>query len=166
MPIAYFATVIIHVLAAFVWVGGMLFLALVGAPVLRTVEPASLRQNLFQKLGRRFRVVGWWSIAVLIVTGIINLHYRGWLIFNGVLGTAAFWRTASGSALAVKLLGVALMIVMSVIHDFIVGPAASREEPGSSRALGLRRLAAWLARLNALIGVVVIAAAIRVVRGG
>jgi hypothetical protein len=36
----------------------MFFLAIVGAPVLRSVEPAALRQRLFHEVGLRFRALG------------------------------------------------------------------------------------------------------------
>ena len=48
----YLVNVTIHVFAALFWLGGMFFLALVGAPVLRKVEPPELRARLFQQLGR------------------------------------------------------------------------------------------------------------------
>jgi uncharacterized membrane protein len=73
----YFVSVTIHVLAAMLWLGGLLFLAAVGAPVLRRVEPASLRAELFERLGTQFRNVGWVAIAVLVVTGVANLYFRG-----------------------------------------------------------------------------------------
>jgi uncharacterized membrane protein len=73
----YLASVAAHVLAALVWLGGMFFLALVGAPVLRTIEPASLRGRLFRELGQWFRIVGWACIAILLLTGILNLALRG-----------------------------------------------------------------------------------------
>lgn len=46
----YFLCVTLHVLAAFLWLGGIFFLAAVGAPVLRMVEPPSLRAELFHRL--------------------------------------------------------------------------------------------------------------------
>ena len=162
----YLASVIIHVLAAFVWVGGMLFLGIVGAPVLRGVEPPALRQELFQRLGLRFRRVGWVAIAVLIVTGVINLHYRGWLRWDGVLAEPAFWRTATGHALGAKALAVSVMIALSVVHDFVIGPAAGRAQPGSPRALELRRRAALFGRVNAVVAILVVVAAVLLVRGG
>ena len=39
----YYASVSVHVLAAMLWLGGMFSLAVVGAPVLRRVEPPALR---------------------------------------------------------------------------------------------------------------------------
>ena len=80
----YYTNVSIHVLAAMLWLGGMLFLGVVGAPALRTVEPLQLRQKLFRDIGMRFRGVGWASIGVLVVTGIANLSFRGWLSASGM----------------------------------------------------------------------------------
>lgn len=166
MSVLYYMNVTIHVLAAMLWLGGMFFLGVVGAPVLRAIEPPALRQRLFQALGTRARDVGWWAIVVLLGTGIANLHFRGWLHWDGVLGSAEFWRTGSGHALALKLVAVTAMLVVSVTHDFVLGPMAGRAVPGSAGALVFRRRAALLARANALIGVVVVIAAVRLARGG
>jgi copper resistance protein D len=135
MPELYYANVTVHMLAAMLWLGGMFFLGIVGAPVLRTIEPVGLRQRLFQQLGTRFRVAGWWAIGTLVVTGTINLYYRGWLHWDGVLGAAEFWRTGVGHALAWKLIAVAAMISVSLVHDFVVGPHAGRAagEVGAAR---------------------------------
>lgn len=165
MPLLYWISVTLHILAAMFWLGGMLFLGVVGAPVLRAVEPASLRQALFEALGVRFRSAGWVAIALLLVTGLLNLYYRGLLAWSGVLGDAAFWRTALGHALAFKLAAVVLMTVVAAFHDFVLGPAAGRAIAGSSEALRLRRNAAMLARVNALVGVALVVAAVRLARG-
>ena len=58
----YYLTVTLHVFAALFWLGGMFFLGVVGAPVLRKVEPPELRSRLFQDLGRAFRTSGWIAI--------------------------------------------------------------------------------------------------------
>ncbi|HEX6059577.1 MAG TPA: DUF4149 domain-containing protein [Gemmatimonadaceae bacterium] len=166
MSALYWINVTVHVLAALFWLGGMLFLGIVGAPVLRAVEPPALRQQLFHDLGTRFRAAGWTAIAVLVATGVLNLHFRGWLHWGGVLGAADFWRTAAGHALAAKLVAVTTMLVASAVHDFVLGPAAGRAAPGSEAALALRRRAALLARGNALLGVAVVVAAVRLARGG
>jgi uncharacterized membrane protein len=161
---SYHLLVTIHVLAALLWLGGMFFLGAVGAPVLRAVEPPALRQRLFQQLGLRFRSAGWLAIAVLVATGVLMLHVRGLLHGSGVLGSRDFWRTAFGVALAWKLAAVTTMIVVSAVHDFVLGPAAGRAEPGSARAIAMRTRAAYLARLNAIVGLVLVAAAVRLAR--
>ena len=166
MPALYFGSVTVHILAALVWLGGMFFLGLVGAPALRTIEPAELRQRLFDELGRRFRIVGWTCIAILLTTGVANLHFRGLLHWQGVLGSMAFWRTNVGHALAAKFAVVTVMLVVSAIHDFVDGPAAGQLAADSPAALVLRRRAALLARVNAILGVVLVIAAVRLARGG
>ena len=161
----YYVNVTIHVLAAMLWLGGMFFLGIVGAPVLRSIEPPPLRQRLFQELGTRFRRVGWVAIGVLVTTGVLNLYFRGWLHWNGVLGSGDFWRSSVGHALAAKLVAATLMISISGIHDFIHGPRAGRAAPGSAAAITMRKQAALLARANALLGVILVIAAVRLTRG-
>ena len=163
MSTLYYINVTVHVLAAMLWLGGMFFLGVVGAPVLRAVEPPALRQRLFQQLGMRARALGWWAIAVLLATGTLNLYFRGWLRWD-VLGNAAFWRTGVGIALATKLIAVAAMVAVSGVHDFVLGPRAGRLPAGSVEALAFRRRAALLARGNALLGVVIVVAAVRLAR--
>ncbi len=165
MSTPYYINVIIHVLAAMLWLGGMFFLGVVGAPVLRAVDPPALRQRLFQQLGTRARGLGWWAIAILLVTGTLNLYFRGWLHWSGVLDNAVFWRTTTGFALAVKLSAVAVMVIVSAVHDFVLGPMAGRMTPGLPEALAFRRRAALLARANALLGIIIVIAAVRLARG-
>ncbi|HXF96969.1 MAG TPA: DUF4149 domain-containing protein [Gemmatimonadales bacterium] len=160
----YHLSVTLHVLAALLWLGGMFFLAAVGAPVLRRVEPAELRARLFQDLGLGFRRAGWIAIAVLLATGVANLHFRG-LLREGVLTSPGFWTTDYGTWLGVKLATVAGMLALSAVHDFHLGPRAGRAAPGTPEALRLRRWSARVARANALLGLVVVAAAVRLARG-
>ena len=160
----YYLNVTIHLLAAMFWLGGMFFFALVGAPVLRGVDPPGLRAGLFRELGERFRTGGWIAIGVLLVTGALNLWFRGMLSVD-VLGRAGFWSTPFGRTLGWKLTAVSAMLVVSALHDFIAGPAASRHASGTPEAARARKRAAWLARLNALIGLAVVVAAVRLARG-
>ncbi len=166
MRTLYLINITVHVLAAMFWLGGMFFLGVIGAPILRGVEPASLRQKLFNDLGVRFRTAGWIAIAVLLATGIGNLYFHGWLAWSDVLGSADFWRSSAGRLLALKLTAVGTMLAVSAVHDFVSGPAASREVPGSHAANALRRRAAMLARVNALVGVFVVVVAVRLTRVG
>jgi len=159
----YYLNVTIHVLAALFWLGGMFFLAAVGAPVLRKVEPPELRAQLFQALGRAFRTSCWIAITVLVVTGIGNLQFAG-ILSAEVMGAPGFWATSYGVALAWKLGAVTAMIVISAVHDFVLGPRAGRLGRGTPEAAQARRRAALLARLNAVLGIVVVVAAVRLAR--
>jgi putative copper export protein len=158
----YVAVVALHVLAALVWLGGMVFFAL-AAPELRRVVDDEMRARLFDGLGRRFRVVGWVCVAVLVLTGVEQLRLRGWW-------GADFWRgvwppgTALGTRLGAKLGLVVVMVAVQAVHDFWLGPRAGRADPGSAKARSIRRSAAWLARANALLGVALVYAAVRLGR--
>jgi uncharacterized membrane protein len=160
----YLASVVLHVLAAMVWLGGTLSLVLVGAPVLRAVEPPEVRQRLFDAIGRRLRRVGWSAVALLVMTGLYNTWVRGWLR-RAVLADAAFWRTDQGRTFGVKLVAVGLMLVVGAVHDLVDGPAAGRAVPGSPESVRLRRRARLLARVDAALGLVVIVSAVLLARG-
>lgn len=134
----------LHVLAAIVWIGGMLFIALVLVPVVRRLEPAE-RLRLVQATGLRFRAVGWIALSLLLLSGVLNLWLRPYL-----LGVPLFH---------VKLGLVVLALGLSVVHDFVLGPRAGA--PGADP--GLRVRASWVARANVLVvlGVVVLGLALR-----
>lgn len=161
----YHLSVTIHVIAAVFWLGGMLFLASVGAPVLRKVDP-ELRAKLFLDLGRQFRWVSWIAIVTLLVTGLTNLHFRGLLDWR-LLGNPAFWGTTQGGLLAWKLLLVFVMVGIAAIHDFVVGPRSSRcvESDGNGDYEGLRRAASYMGRLNVVLALILLYVAARLTRG-
>lgn len=155
----YLAVAFVHILAAVVWLGGLFFLALVGAPVLRRVEPPELRRALFDALGRRLRAGGWPLIGVLLATGVALLQLRGWLApaLDGSL-----WPSPAGRLLGWKLAAVAGMIAVTAVHDFVLGPRSA--EPGPAAEL-LRRRSARYARAGALLGLVALLLAVRLARG-
>ena len=128
-------------------------------------QRTELRAALFQQLGEKARALGWGSIIVLLVTGVLNLHFRGLLGAQG-MGSRAFWTTAYGHVLMWKLGAVATMLVVQAVHDFIFGPAASRAAVGTAEALRLRRRAALLARASGILGIIVVIAAVYLARPG
>src|SRR3972149_3975245 len=69
----YLLSVPRHLLAAAVWIGGMVFLGLVLIPVIRRPEHRGVAANLIHWTGLRFRMVGWGCLAVLLVTAILFL---------------------------------------------------------------------------------------------
>lgn len=159
----YLTSVTLHLLAAVYWLGGMWFLALVAAPVMRRDLSEEQRGRLFQGIGRRFRLHGMLAFAVLLVTGLSNLYLRGWLRPE-VLGAAGFWATPLGHALAGKLGLVLVMFLLTGAHDSLLGALAADASP--ERNERRRRAAVWMARLNAVLGLVIVYFAVRLVRGG
>ncbi|MDR4471294.1 MAG: hypothetical protein MRJ92_01170 [Nitrospira sp.] len=66
-----FALVWIHLLAAVVWVGGMVFLSVVLVPVLKQDGGFARHVVLFRTVAYRFRAVVWGAMGVLVVTGAV-----------------------------------------------------------------------------------------------
>jgi uncharacterized membrane protein len=149
MHALYTLSVIVHVIAACAWIGGMVFFAAVLLPVLRREEHDAVRRALILSVGRRFRVSGWVSLGLLVVTGVSNVVLRG----GGSMAVVSpvFWHTAFGHVLVCKLAFVALVLVSVATHDAL----ASRS----------RRVSAWLGRAALLFSLAVVALAVWLVRG-
>ncbi|MBI4483543.1 MAG: DUF4149 domain-containing protein [Acidobacteria bacterium] len=163
---SYLFSVWLHLLAATVWIGGMVFLSAVLVPVTRREECRGIAASLIQWTGRRFRWVGWLCFGVLFVTGVLNLAYRGfgW----GDLWSGQLWQGDFGRVLAIKLLLVAVILLISALHDFVMGPRATaswRHNPASADAVRLRRQASWMGRVNLVLALSVAALAVTLVRG-
>ncbi len=149
----YTALATLHLLAALIWLGGLLFLGIVGAPVLRGLD-RPLRAQLFQALGERFRAVGWVAIGVLVATGLVMIWRLG--VFSA---PASFWATAFGRSLILKWSVVATMLILSALHDFKFGPDARTSEHA-------RRIAAHLGRANGALALVLAYLAVLVAHRG
>lgn len=164
--ILYVLSVAVHILAATLWVGGMLFMITVLVPALRKLQDRKLMSSLIQATGKQFRLVGWITLIILLTTGYTNLLARG--ITHSMLIMPTFWHSGFGQVLAFKLCVFLLIIVLSLIHDFRVGPRASElatVNPLDPEALRLRKLATWFGRFNALLAIVMVACGVMLVRG-
>lgn len=166
MRVVYVVSISLHILAAVIWIGGMAFLALVLIPVLRWPENRDIAARLIHATGVRFRLVGWVCLDLLLISGALNVAYRGfgWTdVASGRIFLGPF-----GRALGIKLSLVAAIILISALHDFVIGPRASVsgwEDATSPRARRLRRQASWLGRLNILLGLIVVGLGVILVRG-
>lgn len=79
MSMDYFwvATVSLHLLAAVMWIGGMLFLSVVFAPLVRNGNVNPMFPAVFRAAAQRFRPVVWTAMVVLVMTGLVLVHQRG-----------------------------------------------------------------------------------------
>ncbi|MEM3107253.1 MAG: CopD family protein, partial [Candidatus Nitrosotenuis sp.] len=65
----------VHLISSAIWVGGSLFIAVVFAPILKTMSPSiEERLQIMIKVGRRFNKIAIPSLVILIGTGIYNAH--------------------------------------------------------------------------------------------
>ena len=87
----------------------------------------------------RFRTVAWAALAVLVASGLVNL----WLRPELLTAPRFHW----------KVTLVVIVLILSAVHDFVLGPRAGR--PGADPALRIR--ASWVARLNVILVLIIVA---------
>lgn len=167
--VSYQIVVLVHLLAAIVWIGGTIFLAAVLIPVTRShMHPPSEGARVLGLVARRFRVVSYVAVLVLIGSGLY-LATEHWGVTPG-----AFFSGDRGwlvEALRIKVGLVIAVLALSLVHDLYLGPRmAARQEgepavPPSPDALKARRLVIRLARVNMLLVVALLAVTVSMTRG-
>jgi uncharacterized membrane protein len=138
----------------------MIFLSLVVVPVIRRPPLAQQRTVLFPIVARRFRLLAWGAILLLLVTGPILAAGRGISLID-----PATWP----SVFALKLGLVGILLAFTLTHDVVLGPQVAeimkRAEPERSGAeRHLLRWSPWVARLSLLLALAVLFAAVSLVR--
>ena len=106
----------IHVIAAVVWVGGNLILAMVIVPHFRQSLPPVERIKLLTQIGKRFEPVVWGCIGVLFFTGIVNIFFSVDLTSPTAL-SGAFMRT-----LLIKIVLFFVLVLLTAFHSMIFAP--------------------------------------------
>ena len=145
----YALSVWIHIVAAAAWVGSMIFFAAVAVPALRSEAMRDVAPKLIQLLGKRYRVLGWISLGLLVTTGVTNLVLRG--IGWTTLSDGAFWSTTFGRALMHKLGLVAIVLIATIAHEMT--------------AMKTRKAASWLGRGVLVASLAILHYATALVRG-
>jgi uncharacterized membrane protein len=147
----------LHLVATVTWVGGLVLMALVVTPALaRSLEDDPRRAGMLAELRRRFNPLANLSLAVLVVTGLLQLvadpNYDGFLRLSNT------WTRA----ILLKHLAVGGMLVVGAYMQWSLTPAIERAWLLASRQLEAARLPAlrarerWLSRLDVALGVLVL----------
>ena len=135
----------LHLIGAAVWAGGLVFLGVAVGAARRTL-PEAVRVDFFRSLGRRFLLVGGIALLVVIATGSDMASDRdAW----DQLGDTTY-----GKTLLAKLILVALVIVLTILHTAVQGPALSRLRAKAAERPDDEFLRAQIRRRAALAGVV------------
>ncbi len=162
MSFWYLISTFIHFCGAAFWIGSMLFLPLV---ILPAIHRHPDRVTLLYRTGMRFRFFGWIALLILFSTGLLNLYFRGMPI-----SWEFFSQSRYGHLLLIKLAVFSLILILSGVHDFVVGKKAledftsENEESPSRRRFKL--LARWSGRLNLLFALIVAFLGLALARGG
>jgi putative copper export protein len=107
----------LHLIAAAIWAGGLVMLAIAAVVARRTV-PARERIAFFRDVGQSFLVLGGLALLVLLATGSELASDRdAW----DILGEGTY-----GGTLLAKLILVGVVIVLTIVHSTILGPSLSR----------------------------------------
>lgn len=161
----YLFSVWLHLLAAAAWVGAMVFLAAVVVPWMRAGHRAE-GSALLRDTGARLRALGWICLFTLAVTGVFNAWMRGARL-SAVLDPA--WRHGDFALLLLlKVALFALIVVLSAVHDFFIGPravAAMEQAPAAPDTERFRRQASLFGRTNGVLALSAFAVAVMLVRG-
>jgi putative copper export protein len=137
----------------------MIFLTVVLVPVERGICDSTLRFELVNKIGIRFKYIGWIAIAILALTGLFIALIR-------VPSWEALFGTRYGRTLVAKLILVSSMVVLSAIHDFYLGPRVVESAKKAQKIPRELRILTYLARGNLALGLLVIYLALSLRTGG
>jgi uncharacterized membrane protein len=107
--------VIVHLLAAAIWLGGSVALVFAGVPAIRVLE-GEARGRAMKELGLRWRPLGYGSLLVLGVTGV-ELARHDWSEGRSPFQTVLWVKVALSVAL----------VAASYLHNFVYGPRLQAE---------------------------------------
>lgn len=154
------ALVWIHLLAAVVWIGGMVFLSVVLVPVLKRDGGFAQHAALFRTAAYRFRTLVWGAMAILVATGSVMAAGRAIPLTDPSQWPSIF---------VAKIGLVALLFTLTLLHDLAVGPRVRRilgtaESARSARDRLLVRYSALVPRVSLLVALMVLLAAVVLAR--
>lgn len=148
----------LHMLATVVWIGGLAALALFVLPAARKSLPHTAYTRFLTGLQARFQQVGWFSLAVLAVTGMFQMSAHP--AYGGFLAIDNDWSVAILS----KHLVIGLMVLVSAYMTWGVLPALQRaamlqslkDEELSPQARTLQKREALILRINLVLSFLVL----------
>jgi copper resistance protein D len=157
---AYVLSVFIHIVAACLWLGGMLFLILAFIPGIKKYPN---KVDLIEAVSLKFRIVGAVTLIILLITGIIQLEFRDvqWNI-------EYFTYTSFGKIVGLKIIVFIFIVSISMIHDYYIGIHAIeawKKNPDNPKTIMLRNLSRLLGRLNFILALIAVFLGVVLVRG-
>jgi uncharacterized membrane protein len=156
----YLVSVFLHILASALWIGGMLFLIAVLVPAVKK-HPDKI--SLLTAIALKFRTAGWIALILLLVTGIIQLQFRG-LQWN----MEYFTSSTFGKLAGIKIILFSVILSLSFFHDFFLGIKAMeawKKDPDDPKTISLRNTSRFLGRINFFLALLAAALGILLVRG-
>ncbi len=154
----YRISVFLHIFAFSIWFGGMIFISLI-------LRPSIIRRQDYPEIidvvARKFSKIAWFFIfPVLFVSGFFNSYFR-----TGEINPFEWSKYAPGKIALVKFHLFVLILILSALHDFKLGPKAVELMKSGTNPEKFRKLSGIVGRVNFLLGIVMLILGILVVRG-
>ena len=154
MTLWYYISVWLHIIGGAFWIGGMLFLPFVLLPGIKDHPD---RKNLLMATGLKFRFYGYIVLAIMFVTGLFNIYLRG-ISFS----LDFFIKTRYGQLVELKIILFVLMLMISLMHDLIVGRKAIEQMENQN----IKWIARWTGRILLFIALIMAYIGVIISRGG
>ncbi len=146
----------LHLLAVTVWIGPQIFMFAAAIPAIRTIEDIRERTRIMRILVTRFGNLTLVALAVIIITGVINVYQvDGYSVGDLISGdpqirwTRIFWE---------KMVMVGVAVALTAIHVMFVGPRqldlADRADADPAEVRNLRRLSITISSIGLLASIV------------
>ena len=145
-----------HMLATVFWIGGLAVLSLLILPAARKTLDAQSYAALLDEFRRRLDSLGWFSIVVLLASGMIqmsaNPNYEGFLSIQGL------W----GGAILIKHLLFGVMVALGGYLTWGIMPALRRAALLRARGKAvpevekLQQRSVTLMKVNLVLGILVL----------
>ena len=160
----YQILVLIHLISAITWLGGMLFLVMVMVPLAR--RDPSVGFGTLRKAAEKFVWIAWGAKVVLAGSGA----YLAWEYWNIRPETFFTGSTHFVDYLQRKTGIFVIVVILSLVHDFWLGPRMMdrlelARATGAELPRGLGRLfVQWAARINLVLVIWIVAFAVWMTR--
>lgn len=134
----------IHVIGAALWVGPQVFLATGWPGAARQIADTATKVEVIRVLTQRFAYLG--GFGLLLLAGAGTYLIWTWRDYYAQPGEVGFWELRYGVVFTVKMASLAVMLAVTALHMFVVGPrqldamaAEGRGEPGAAARLARAR---------------------------
>jgi uncharacterized membrane protein len=148
----------LHLLATITWIGGLATLAFLVQPVARKSLSGDAYQAFSSRLQSRLQQVGWFSLAILIVTGMFQMSYSP--SYKGLLAIENPWAVA----ILLKHGVIGIMLLLGIYQTWFLNSAIQRAAFAVDKGLGgegalirLQQREVRLNRMNLVVGIVILA---------
>jgi uncharacterized membrane protein len=137
----------VHLLAAVVWIGGIMFILFIALPVSRTSAHSGGKEYMGE-IAKRFGPLANWCIYILIATGAV-MAWGMSSVRTGDAGSTWNW------ILIAKMLPVSAMVAIHFFRGLVLSKMIDRIQPDTGKAR-LQKLSLDLVKVNLSLGLLVL----------